>query len=50
MRGTDQPEIYPPGIRQLMQAAPFYVMLSIKASRDDARRAAKATYFAAVEP
>lgn len=23
--GTDHPEVYPPGIRQLMQAAPFYV-------------------------
>ena len=25
VRGTDHPEVYPPGIRQLMQAAPFYV-------------------------
>ena len=49
VRGTDHPEVYPPGIRQLMQAAPFYVTLSTKASRDQAGRLAKAIYFAAGE-
>lgn len=49
VRGTDHPEVYPPGIRQLMQAAPFYVTLSTKASREQAGRLAKAVYFAAGE-
>jgi len=49
VRGTDHPEVYPPGIRQLMQAAPFYVTLSTKASREQASGLAKAIYFAAGE-
>jgi hypothetical protein len=49
VRGTDHPEVYPPGIRQLMQAAPFYVTLSTKESREHAGRWAKAIYFAAGE-
>jgi len=49
IRGTDHPEVYPPGIRQLMEAAPFYVTLSTKASREQAGRLAKAIYFAAGE-
>lgn len=49
VRGTDHPEVYPPGIRQLMQAAPFYVALSTKASRDQASPRAKAIYYAAGE-
>ena len=49
VRGTDHPEVYPPGIRQLMQAAPFYVALSTKESRDQASGRAKAIYYAAGE-
>jgi hypothetical protein len=49
VRGTDHPEVYPPGIRQLMQAAPFYVALSTKNSRDQATGRAKAIYYAAGE-
>lgn len=49
VRGTDHPEVYPPGIRQLMQAAPFYVALSTKDSRDQATARAKAIYYAAGE-
>ncbi|MBV9336343.1 MAG: hypothetical protein JO243_10665 [Solirubrobacterales bacterium] len=45
VRGTDHPDVYPPGIRQLMQAAPFYVTLSTRASREHAGRGAKAVYF-----
>jgi hypothetical protein len=49
VRGTDHPEIYPPGIRQLMQAAAFYVALSTKESREQASGLAKAIYYAAGE-
>jgi len=49
VRGTDHPEVYPPGIRQLMQAAPFYVALSTKESREQASPRAKAIYYAAGE-
>ena len=49
VRGTDHPEVYPPGIRQLMQAAPFYVALSTKDSREQASGRAKAIYYAAGE-
>jgi hypothetical protein len=49
VRGSDHPEVYPPGIRRLMEAAPFYVTLSTKASRERAGRFAKAIYFAAGE-
>lgn len=49
VRGTDHPEVYPPGIRQLMQAAPFYVALSTKASREQVSGRAKAIYYAAGE-
>lgn len=49
VRGTDHPEVYPPGIRQLMQAAPFYVTLSTKESREQASGRAKAIYYAAGE-
>lgn len=49
VRGTDHPEVYPPGIRQLMQAAPFYVTLSTNASREQASGRAKAIYYAAGE-
>ena len=49
VRGTDHPEVYPPGIRQLMQAAPFYVALSTKESREQASGRAKAIYYAAGE-
>lgn len=49
VRGTDHPEVYPPGIRQLMEATPFYVALSTKASREKAGRIAKAIYFSAGE-
>lgn len=49
VRGTDHPEVYPPGIRQLMQAMPFYVALSTKESREQASGRAKAIYYAAGE-
>lgn len=49
VRGTDHPEVYPPGIRQLMQAAPFYVALSTQESREQASGRAKAIYYAAGE-
>jgi hypothetical protein len=49
VRGTDHPEVYPPGIRQLMQSAPFYVALSTTASREQASPRAKAIYYAAGE-
>jgi len=49
VRGTDHPEVYPPGVRQLMQAAPFYVALSTKESREQASGRAKAIYYAAGE-
>jgi hypothetical protein len=49
VRGTDRPEVYPPGIRQLMQAAPFYVTLSTRDSRERAGQIAKAIYYAAGE-
>jgi hypothetical protein len=49
VRGTDHPEVYPPGIRQLMQAAPFYVALSTKQSREQASGRAQAIYYAAGE-
>jgi hypothetical protein len=47
--GTDHPEVYPPGIRQLMEAAPFYVTLSTKESRERVGPRAKALYYAAGE-
>ncbi len=47
--GTDHPETYPPGIRQLMEAAPFYVTLSTKESRERVGRRGRAFYFAAGE-
>ena len=50
VRGTDHPEVYPPGIRQLMQAAPFYVALSTKSKPRAGQPArAKAIYYAAGE-
>jgi hypothetical protein len=49
VRGTDHPAVYPPGIRQVMQAAPFYVALSTKESRNHASGRAKAIYYAAGE-
>ncbi len=49
VRGTDHPEVYPPGIRRLMEATPFYVALSTRASREQAGRVARAVYFAAGE-
>lgn len=47
--GTDHPEVYPPGIRQLMEAAPFYVTLSTRESRERVGGRAKAFYYAAGE-
>ena len=49
VHGTDHPEVYPPGIRQLMEHMPFYVTLSTKESRERASRVAKAIYHAAGE-
>jgi hypothetical protein len=49
VHGSDHPEVYPPGIRQLMEHMPFYVTLSTKESRERASRVAKALYHAAGE-
>jgi hypothetical protein len=49
IRGTDHPEVYPNGIRQLMSAMPFYVALSTKDSREQTGPIGKAIYYAAGE-
>ena len=46
---TDHPEVYPPGIRQLMEAAPFYAALSTKESRERASSRAMPFYYVAGE-
>jgi hypothetical protein len=49
VRGTDHPENYPPGVRQLMSALPMWSALTDKASMRQAGRWAKAAMFAAGE-
>jgi len=49
LRGTDHPEIYPPGIRTAMSRVPFFVTLTEKASMQRAGPAAKAMMFGAGE-
>jgi hypothetical protein len=49
VRGTDHPEIYPPGVRQIMSALPFFTVLTQRDSMRAARAGAKAAMFAAGE-
>ena len=49
IRGTDHPENYPPGLRQLMSVMPFFTALTEKASMQQASSAAKAAMFSAGE-
>jgi len=49
VRGTDHPEAYPPGIRQLMSAMPFFTAMTQKESMSTASPTAKALMFAAGE-
>jgi len=49
VRGTDHPENYPPGVRQMMSALPMWSALTDKASMRQAGRWAKAAMFAAGE-
>ena len=49
VRGTDHPENYPPGVRQLMSVLPMWSALTDKASMRQAGRWAKAAMFAAGE-
>ena len=47
VRGTDHPESYPPGARQIMSAMPMFTTVSTRRSRESADRRALAAYFAA---
>jgi hypothetical protein len=49
IRGTDHPENYPPGLRQLMSIIPFFTALTEKTSMQRASSAAKAAMFCAGE-
>lgn len=49
LRGTDHPEAYPPGMRQLMAATPMFTTVSTRRSRASASRWALAMYYAAGE-
>jgi hypothetical protein len=49
VRGTDHPEAYPSGMRQVMAATPMFTTVSTKRSRAAASRRALAAYFAAGE-
>ncbi len=49
LRGTDHPEAYPPGLRQLMAATPMLTTVSTRQSRASAGRWALAAYYAAGE-
>ena len=49
LRGTDHPEAYPPGMRQLLAATPMFTTVSTRRSRASAGRWALATYYAAGE-
>lgn len=47
VRGTDHPEIYPPGVRQVMSVLPFFTALTVKESMQRASALAKAAMFSA---
>jgi hypothetical protein len=49
VRGTDHPENYPPGFRQLMSVIPFFSALTQKPSMQQASAVAKALMFSAGE-
>ncbi len=49
VRGTDHPENYPPGLRQVMSVIPFFTAMTEKASMQKASAAAKAAMFSAGE-
>jgi len=49
LRGTDHPENYPPGMRQLMAVTPFFTVMTDKDSMAKATPLAKALMFAAGE-
>jgi hypothetical protein len=49
IRGTDHPESYPPGTRELMSVIPFFTVLTNKATMQTASPTAKALMFAAGE-
>jgi hypothetical protein len=49
VRGTDHPESYPPGLRQVMSLFPFFSALTQKASMQQASPVAKALMFSAGE-
>jgi hypothetical protein len=49
VRGTDQPEVYPPGIGQVMRMLPFFSALTEKTSMQQAGAVAKAIMFSAGE-
>ena len=49
LRGTDHPEAYPPGLRQMMSVIPFFTVMTEKSSMAKASPTAKALMFAAGE-
>jgi hypothetical protein len=49
IRGTDHPESYPPGIRHVMSAMPFFTAMTQKESMRAAAPTSKALMFAAGE-
>ncbi|EQD29326.1 conserved hypothetical protein, membrane, partial [mine drainage metagenome] len=49
MRGTDHPENYPPGLRQIMSFLPMWAVLTEPSSRRSAGRRAQAAMWAAGE-
>ena len=49
LRGTDQPEVYPPGIDQVMRVLPFFSVLTEKTSMQHAGAVAQAIMFSAGE-
>jgi hypothetical protein len=49
LRGTDQPEAYPPGIRQVMRVLPLFSALTEKTSMQHVSAVAKAIMFSAGE-
>ena len=49
VRGTDHPENYPPGLRQMMSAMPTFTVMTEKASMAAARPLARALMFGAGE-
>ena len=49
VRGTDHPEMYPPGVRHVMSALPMWTALTEKSSLRSASRPARAAMFAAGE-